>query len=220
MQERCKYKFARRDAEAQRKADKKWRRTGCRIRYITVRVLFVCLLAGMCLFAGSLHSAAQSTAPTNTALIWPNAQSQANSDDWIRLHHAQIRQMQPRLLVLNFVNGLSSEEETTKKVEAMIAALRKSSRYHGYAQPERPPSSTTKCTKSSISPTRQPLSDDQRMEGNSSKYPRTPDWKEGIQLPVWGLVRREVCSGVRCAGPGHARTPPVPVRNGGSGPRA
>src|SRR5271166_3360009 len=64
-------------------------------------------------------------------LIWPNQESKANSDDWIRLHHNEIRQMQPRLLVLNFVNGLSSAE-AAQKVNRLIAAVKESSRYHGY----------------------------------------------------------------------------------------
>lgn len=111
--------------------------------------------------------------------IWPNAQSQANSDDWLRLHHSQIRQMQPRLLVLNFVNGLTTEE-ATRKSEALMAALRESSRYHGYAKASAPAFLDYKIFKVVDLTDGRQLTEDVRFEGNSSRYPRTPDWKEGM----------------------------------------
>ena len=157
-----------------------------RLKQVCPRLVFVCLLAGMCLFAGSLRSAAQSTAPANTALIWPNAQSKANSDDWIRLHHAQIKQMQPRLLVLNFVNGLS-QEEAAKKVQALIAAIRELSRYHGYDNPRAPAFLDYKVFKIVDLTDKQPLPAAERLDGNSSKYPRTPNWKEGINFQYGDL---------------------------------
>src|SRR5262249_36553813 len=38
-------------------------------------------------------------------LVWPNAQSAANSDPWIAQHHDQITEMHPRVLAINFVNN-------------------------------------------------------------------------------------------------------------------
>ncbi len=111
--------------------------------------------------------------------VWPNAQSKANSDDWIRLHHQQIKQMQPRLLVLNFVNGLSTAE-ATKKVEAITAALRESSRYHGYARTSATPFLDYKIVKVADLTDAAPLPPDQQLDGNSTHYPRTPDWKQGM----------------------------------------
>src|SRR5438105_5368758 len=69
--------------------------------------------------------------------VWPNSVSRANSDPWLVANHDRIRQMRPRLLVLNFVNGLKPEA-ARQKVDALIAALRESSRYHGYADPQAP----------------------------------------------------------------------------------
>src|ERR1043166_3765107 len=96
------------------------------------------LFLGLLLFLiGGSRAFGQPLPPASSG-IWPNQESRANSDDWIRLHHNQIRQMRPRLLVLNFVNGLS-QEAATKKVQELIAALRESSRYHGYSNPDAPP---------------------------------------------------------------------------------
>ena len=36
--------------------------------------------------------------------IWPNNVSRANSDPWIAEHHDSIRQIRPRVLVVNFSN--------------------------------------------------------------------------------------------------------------------
>lgn len=66
--------------------------------------------------------------------IWPNSQSAAISDPWIAAHHSEIREMHPRVLALNFVNG-----RTNADMEALLsqifAALAEGSRYHGYSDP-------------------------------------------------------------------------------------
>ena len=95
------------------------------ITSMSLDLVFVCRAdRNVCCLPEDLRSAgAIGQCQQTRLLIWPNAQSKANSDDWIRLHHAQIKQMQPRLLVLNFVNGLS-QEEAAKKVQALIAAIR------------------------------------------------------------------------------------------------
>ena len=67
--------------------------------------------------------------------VWPNHVSRANSDEWLVKNHDGIRQMRPRLLVLNFVNGLKPEAARAK-VDRLIAAVRESSRYHGYRDPD------------------------------------------------------------------------------------
>ena len=70
-------------------------------------------------------------------LVWPNAESAANSDPWLITNHDRIRLMQPRVLVVNFVHGLA-EPEARRKLGALCAALRESSRWHGYREPEAP----------------------------------------------------------------------------------
>ncbi len=69
--------------------------------------------------------------------VWPNRVSAANSDPWIAEHHDQIRKMQPRLLLLNFANDVAPELPM-KLFERLMAAVRESSRYHGYKDPEAP----------------------------------------------------------------------------------
>jgi hypothetical protein len=120
--------------------------------------------------------------------VWPNALSRANSDEWIARNHERIRQMRPRLLVLNFVNGLS-EAKAREKVDGLITALRESSRYHGYRDKRAPAFLEYQVEKfvdlADANPPADPL------DGNSTKYPRKPDWKEGINFQYGRLFRDE-----------------------------
>src|SRR4051812_38911517 len=94
------------------------------------------LWAMLALLVALLFTARTATAQEDLT-VWPNRVSSANSDEWLVQNHNKIRQMRPRLLVLNFVNGLS-EEKARAKVDGLIAALRESSRWHGYADPKAP----------------------------------------------------------------------------------
>lgn len=136
-----------------------------------MRLLFLTLLV--------LTPMALSAAPVRP-LVWPNAQSRANSDVWLSQHHDQITQMRPYLLVLNFSNGLS-QEDALKKVGALMAALRESSRPHGYADPKAPAFLDYQLFKFVN------LTDaDPKMpspDGNSSLYPRDPNGSEGSGRP-------------------------------------
>jgi hypothetical protein len=111
--------------------------------------------------------------------VWPNKESSTNSDEWIRLHHNQITQLRPRVLVLTFVNG-TSVEETQKKVDAITAAIREATRYHGYRDAKAVPFLDYQVFKivPIIDPT--PLPETERMDGNSSHYPRVPNWQAGM----------------------------------------
>lgn len=69
--------------------------------------------------------------------IWPNQVSAANSDPWIAAHHDQIVEMQPRVLLLNFANGVdpsAAQNLATQHIDAFMEA----SRYHGYSDPGAP----------------------------------------------------------------------------------
>lgn len=70
-------------------------------------------------------------------VVWPNEQSLANSDPWIAEHHAEIEQMRPRVLALNFVNARSMEEMDAQLGE-MIDILAEASRWRGYADADAP----------------------------------------------------------------------------------
>lgn len=63
--------------------------------------------------------------------LWPNKTSRANGDVWISQNHDKIRQMRPRILLINFVNGLDPQKPL-EQCNQLIAALKESSRYHGY----------------------------------------------------------------------------------------
>lgn len=69
--------------------------------------------------------------------VWPNAWSRANSDPWIAEHHDGIRRMNPRLLVINFSNQMAPEKIPVM-TQDLISAIRESSRYHGYSDPDAP----------------------------------------------------------------------------------
>jgi hypothetical protein len=73
----------------------------------------------------------------SSTVVWPNEESAANSDPWLIANHDRIRLMQPRVLAVNFVHGLS-EAEARGKLDALCAALRESSRWHGYRDPAAP----------------------------------------------------------------------------------
>src|SRR6266699_2858861 len=99
---------------------------------ITLRTsapLRLCVMAFLLFHGIPVHS--------DNLTVWPNSVSKANSDEWLVRNHDRIRQMQPRLLVLNFANGVGAEKAKTK-VDSLIAALKESSRYHGFENPQAP----------------------------------------------------------------------------------
>ena len=65
-------------------------------------------------------------------VVWPNAVSTANSDPWIAAHHDGLLEMHPRVLVLQFYNGIDPQQ-TESIALAQIDAIAEGSRYHGYA---------------------------------------------------------------------------------------
>lgn len=69
--------------------------------------------------------------------LWPNIRSKANSDEWIPRNHDRIRLMKPRLLCINFVNGIEPGKPE-KIFSDLLTAVNESSRYHGYKDPRAP----------------------------------------------------------------------------------
>ena len=145
------------------------------------------------------------TAPAAT-LTWPNADSKTNSDEWLRLHHNEIKKMRPRVLVLNFVNGLTNDE-VQKRADAVIDAVKEASRYRGYRDKDAPPFLEYKIAKIVNMTDEEPLPDDQKMEGNSSLYPRVPDWKGGPNLRYSELFTPEFAKAMKIADPDKADNP-------------
>ncbi len=125
-------------------------------------------------------------APPDT--VWPNAKSRANSDPWLVANHDKIKLMKPRLLVLNFVNGLS-HDDAARKVDDVRFALKEATRWHGYKDPKAPPFIEYEVAK------HVDLVDDDpkkgAADGNSSLYPRVKDWKEGLNFDYSRLYTEE-----------------------------
>ena len=126
-----------------------------------------------------LLSAIVSSVKADDLTTWPNSVSSANSDPWLVANHDKIRQMRPRVLVLDFANGVS-QEKALLKVDQLRAALKESSRYHGYADSGAPAFLDYQIAKFVDLTDLKPPAD--KLDGNSSRYPRVPNWKEGINF--------------------------------------
>jgi hypothetical protein len=138
--------------------------------------------------AGLLATIQAPTATGPDLTLWPNAQSSANSDRWLVEHHDQLRRLEPRLLVLDFVNGVPVAD-IAKKTEELIAALAESSRYHGFEDDKAPVFLQYRIAKLVDLTDPEPLP--KTPDGSSTKYPRVKDWKEGINLDYAALHTQE-----------------------------
>ena len=75
--------------------------------------------------------------PAGDHEVWPNSESHANSDAWLVNHHEEIRQMRPRVLLLDFLEN-GSEAQVREKAEQVIEALAEGSRFHRLENPDAP----------------------------------------------------------------------------------
>jgi hypothetical protein len=164
-----------------------------------LRGILVGGVVGAVLLAGR-GLTAPTQAPAPARLVWPNAESRANSDDWIRLRHNEIKQMKPRVLVFNFVNGLTTSE-AQQRVNAVIAAIREASRYQGYKRQEAEPFVDYQVAKLVDMTDETPLPESDRKEGNSSLYPRVKDWKGGNNFVYAELFSDEFARHIKIPNP-------------------
>ena len=102
-------------------------------------------------------------------MLWPNAESTVNSDPWLVANHDRIRSLRPRVLVVNFVHGLS-EAAARDRVERLRAVLRESSRWHGYRDPAAPP-----CLDYDVVGIVDLTEPRGKVDRNSARFPRTAD---------------------------------------------
>jgi hypothetical protein len=82
---------------------------------------------------------------------WPNSVSKATSDRWISFHHDRITVMRPKILVVNFANGIGyggndnldggplALGQIQSRAQEFVRMLREASRFHGYSNPESRP---------------------------------------------------------------------------------
>jgi hypothetical protein len=75
------------------------------------------------------HTAAQAWTIMPTS--WPNRLGAANSSPWLVAHHAELTEIHPRVLVLDFDNTKTTTQARAR-VDELIAAYKEGSRYHGY----------------------------------------------------------------------------------------
>jgi hypothetical protein len=101
--------------------------------------------------------------------VWPNEVSSANSDPWLAEHHAEIREMRPRVLAVNFVNRRSMEEMRAQ-LEGVAAAIAEGTRSHGYADPDAPP--FVRYELAYLADLRDPVAPPGWPYNNSTHYPR------------------------------------------------
>jgi hypothetical protein len=121
-------------------------------------------------------------------LVWPNAESAANSDPWLIANHDRIRLMRPRVLAINFVTGLS-EPAARHKLEALCAALRESSRWQGYRDPDAPAFLDYRIA--GIVDLSEPRG---ALDRNSARFPRAPD---GVGFDYGALYELRLHDGLR-----------------------
>jgi hypothetical protein len=69
--------------------------------------------------------------------VWPNSVSSKNSDRWLAANHDDLREIRPKVLVLNFHNE-SRGDAIRPAIEARILALAEGSRYRGYQDANAP----------------------------------------------------------------------------------
>ncbi|MFI5381663.1 MAG: hypothetical protein ACHRHE_20385 [Tepidisphaerales bacterium] len=136
-------------------------------------MILASMLGVVCSFA-----AIAQPAPTYPAdlTVWPNATSFANSDPWIAANHDRIREMRPRVLLVNFSNE-HVPEQLQKLAERIIKCIAEGSRYHGYSNPAAPAFLKYEVFKFVD------LRDADRAKGNSRLIPlKDPDAKRGFNF--------------------------------------
>ncbi len=116
---------------------------------------------------------------------WPNRFSTSNSDDWIATNHDRLWVMRPRVLVLVFMNDWHREVEMTHE---LIHALELSTTYHGHSDPSAEPFLQYQVAK--YVDLRDPPGTI-TGDGNSTKYPRVPNWTGGNNFAYEELYSEE-----------------------------
>jgi len=154
---------------------------------------------GLAILPGSASAAglASTSSPQNdpaAVSVWPNVTSRANSDSWLVENHDRLREMRPRLLLLNFSNEVKPQrlEQLTGD---LIKALAESSRYHGYRDSAAPAFLKYQIFK--FVDLRQPGVD----KGNSPKIPLKPGVTNTFNVEYGGLFSADFAPLIGVADP-------------------
>jgi hypothetical protein len=126
--------------------------------------------------------------PTDTTL-WPNKSSHSNGDMWIVKNHDRIRQMRPRLLLISF----SDQIDPAKPMPIfrdLMAAVKESSRYHGYKDPKAPAFLDYQVWRYVD------MRDADSKTGNSAKTPRKPEFKGGLNCDYGGFFSQKFAESI------------------------
>lgn len=87
---------------------------------------------------GSAGAAGSGTGGSAPLLVWPNADSSKNSDQWLIDHHDEIQEIHPRFLVVSFANNRKLSD-VQARWQAQKDAMLEGTRYHGYSDPNAKP---------------------------------------------------------------------------------
>lgn len=113
---------------------------------------------------------------------WPNPISRANSDPWLVEHREEINRLEPKVMVLNFVNP-SDPAAVQDLVEQMFDGFEEASRPRGYEDPAAEPRLSYRLARSIVdlrdgAAGRPPAPHDWTYE-NSTLMPRRPPGEPG-----------------------------------------
>lgn len=130
--------------------------------------------------------------------VWPNRASRANGDLWIVKNHDRIRQMRPRLLLISFSNQVDPAKPMAL-FNDLRAALKESSRYHGYKDKDAPAFLDYQVWRYVD------LRDKDSTTGNSSRTPRKSNPQGNLNCDYGGFFSEKFAESIGVRDPKNKR---------------
>ena len=87
--------------------------------------------------AGGAGAGGAAAPVSGAEVVWPNAESKANSDVWLSTNHDRITQLRPRVLVIDL--EATPETQAMALIDKHITALKEASSFHKYKEPSARP---------------------------------------------------------------------------------
>ncbi|HZW10333.1 MAG TPA: hypothetical protein VFF69_10560 [Phycisphaerales bacterium] len=133
--------------------------------------------------------------------VWPNVESWRNSDPWLGEHHGEIREMRPRVVVVNFANAIGMAA-VREHAEGVSRALAESTRWHGFADRDAPAFLRYEVVKyvdlrddaapnGAVAAGSAGAPAGERTDGNSSLFPRKAEASPEVVCDYAGLYTEE-----------------------------